>query len=609
MSALPRALSRLARPSRATLIACLLVLISGTVAAGVALAGSFYADDFRGSSLAARGPWTAEWLLGWQTSRHFAPLQRAHFSALVSLAPLHQAAAVALVTVEFMTMLWLFWLVTRRLVGARLGLVALGLLGVNTVLIASFAWLVQATALMSLLIGWLLATYALLRAGCDPRRRWVLLASLGWVVAALSWESWLVGPPLLFLLCMAWQPNGGPVARVVAVARMAPTYWAAAGAVIVLYLLLWRLGGFGTDSAIPSPQLFIGTIWDSVYMTVLPSLVGGPWQWSAQEGSYSPQTAAPESLFVASAVAFAAVAALSMSRSPRLATRGLVLSVAVPTIVMVLPTLGRASQYPGLVQVEPRYLVVAMPAVVLGFAMLLAGLDIGSRRLRMAGSIALLLVIGAGTAVSLQRFVEIWGSNPSGDYVANATSSLASAGDQAGIFDSEVPPLVLSRWAFLGLNTTSELLRPLTRGSGGRFGNRGSSLMFDASGQLVPARFIPLTAAALPQCLMIRDGQARRVALGSEQLHRTDLTVRLVVRSRDEGALEYSVLAAGEHQPGETRWGAGEVPVVTRALPLQPGLNEAHLLLPPKNIASVELSPSGTDVCLETLVVGVPEPL
>ncbi len=608
MSTLPRP----ARQWRGGIAAAVIIALASALAAAVALSGSFYADDFRGGSLAARGPWSAEWLFGWQTSRHFAPLQRAHYSALVSVAPLDHAVAVALVTVEFMAMLALFWLIARRLVGQRYGLVALGLLGVNTVLVASFAWLVQAIALMGVLNGWLLATYALMRAHEDRRVRWVVLGVAGWVVAALSWESWLVGPPLLLFLCMVWQQGLGfaPVRRLRAALRLSPAYWAATAVVVVAYLVVWRLGGFGTGSAVPTPSLFLTTLWDTLYLTVLPSLAGGPWGWWAPEGSYSPNAAAPQPLFVATAMAFTALATVSLMRWPAVAARGLVLSIVVPAIVMVLPILGRASQYPGIVQVEPRYVTVAMPCVVLGLAMLVAGLRAGTwpRPWRVAIATAAVIALVVGGTISYLRFVDVWSSNPTAGYVANGRADLAQVGPEVGVFNTEVPSGVLSRWAFLGLNNAGEVFRPVTRDSHGQFGAAGSATMVDGSGRLVPARFTPLTSSTSQPCLPIRDGQSRRVALPSAQLHRNQLTMHLVARSRGAGSLGYSVLAPGETRPGRTSWGLGEVPVVSSTMPVTAGSNERYVLLPPKNVAAIILSPAGTDICLESLAVGVVEP-
>jgi hypothetical protein len=216
--------------------------------------------------------------------------------------------------------------------------------------------------------------------------------------------------------------------------------------------------------------------------------------------------------------------------------------------------------------------------------------------------------IAAGSALTHSRFIDEWSRNPAGEFVANGRASLAAADPEVGVFNTEVDSSVLSRWAFLGLNNTREMFRPVTSDSHGRFGSAGSETMFDRDGRLVPASFNPLTAIAARTCVPIRDGQSRRVAIPRPQTHQDQLTMHLVFRARGEGSLTHSVLAPGETTPGTTPWGGGEVPVVTSDLPVTAGLNSRYILLPPKSVAAFTLDPSGTDVCLEELSVGVVTP-
>ena len=283
--------------SRIHVLAAFVVLTTALANAVIATSGSLYADDFRGSTMASFGPWSWEWLIGWQTSRHFAPLQRAHYSLFVEVAPLNHGFAVAVVTLGLAIAMGIFWLVVRRLFTDGWALVALSLACINPLITATFAWLVQGVALVGLLAGLHASLLALLLYLERPRKRWIALGVLGWIVASLSWESWLTAPPVLFLLVVVWQREGRLEARVAAAWRAGEMFWLASGAVIAGYLAVWKAGGYGTGGQWPSATDGISTVWQGLYRMVVPSYAGGPWAYS-DLGSYSPLVASSVPLVV-----------------------------------------------------------------------------------------------------------------------------------------------------------------------------------------------------------------------------------------------------------------------------------------------------------------------
>ena len=596
---------------RAHVRAGVIIVVCAVTNLIIATRGSLYADDFRGSTMAAVDPWSWDWLVGWQTSRHFAPFQRAHYSLFVEVAPLNHGFAVAVVTMELMVAMGLLWLLLRHVFSERWALVALVLACVNPLLSATFAWLVQAVALVGLLMGLHAAALALVNYMGAPRRRWLVVAGLGWFIAALSWESWLVGPPVLFLLVLIWQPWGRFESMVLGAWRAAPGFWLTSGAAVVTYLMVWRLGGYGTGAQWPGIGETITAIWNSLYLMVVPGYSGGPWTWYAAGNTFSPLAAPALPRVVLLAVVVTVLVLTAVRRDRTLATRGLLVCLLVPAAAITLPVLGRGAQFPGLVEIEPRYVAWAMPIASTGVVLLLQALR--PRRwsiwqLRTAAVVV--AVVALGLFATDSRFIRIWSANPSGDYVANAKTALDNAPAGTGIFNTEVPAAVLSRWAFLGLNNSRELLRPVLRDEVSRFGAADSDQMFDDSGTLVTVQFYPLVWAPLATCRYLPEGSPVQIDLNNEQLHQTGLTLRVESTASKAGSLEYVINDSDDsNDPSTTlKWGGGEVPVTYGSIDLTPGPNDRYLLLPPMTINSVTFTAAGTSVCIDSLVVGRPAP-
>ena len=596
---------------RAHVRAGIIIVVCALTNMVIATRGSLYADDFRGSTMASVDPWSWDWLVGWQTSRHFAPFQRAHYSLFVDVAPLNHGFAVAVVGVELIVAMALFWLLVRHIFGDKWSLVVLVIAGLNPLFTATFAWLVQAVALVGLLMGLHAAALALVNYIRAPRVRWLLLAGFGWMLAALSWESWLVGPPALFLLVLIWQPRGRIESMLLGAWRAAPGFWITSGAVVVGYLTIWKLGGYGTGAQWPSVSDALTTIWNSLYLMVVPGFAGGPWTWYAAGNTFSPLAAPALPRVAALAVAATVLFMTAYRRDRDLAMRGLLVCLLIPAAAISLPVLGRGVQFPGLVEIEPRYVAWAIPIASAGLVLLVQGLQPRTWSVwqrRAAAAVVAAVVLGLLTTDS--RFIRIWSANPSGEYVSNAKKALAESPAGSGIFNTEVPADVLSRWAFLGLNNNRELLRPVLRDQVDRFGAANSAQMFDESGQLIDAQFYPLVWAPLAACRYIPEGEPIQIDLTKEQIHLTGLTLRIASTALAAGSLDYVINDSDEsNEPTTTpKWGPGELPVTFGTVEVGPGANDQYLLLPPMTIRSVTLTAAGTPVCIDSLVVGQPAP-
>lgn len=589
------------RAARGRWAAGFVILALGLLNASIATTGSLYADDFRESSYAAAAPWSSRWILGWNTYRHLAPLERAHYSFFVSTRPLDHGFAVGVMTLELMAALAALLVLARRLVPPRWVLVPVLLTGLTPLLTATNAWLVQAVSLYGVLIGVLVATNALLGHLADGRRRWLVIGALGWVLAALTWETWLAGPPTALLVAALWRDGGAWHVRLRDVLGRARWFWAMTALAVGAYLAAWWAGGYGTGAEVPDVGTIVRETWRSIVRLLVPGFAGGPWQWFAVEGSYSPLAAASAEALLVVAVGFTLAGVVAWTGDQRRTVQGATLFLGVPALVMALPIIGRNSQFPGLVATDPRYMAPAVPYAAVGLTCLGVAIMRSPlvRRLSPAGRtllrVSVVVVAAASLFVTQSRFVEIWSRNPAGEYVARSGAALQ--GDPtARVYDSEVPADVLGRW-FWPYNSTRLFLLPLTRGTQVQWGQAGSDSIFDARGDRVAARFYPLTWVGLYECAFLPAGTSREFVLPRPQAHEPALTLRVVVRTPAAGLASVEVPAY-----------RGDRGVATRVLPLAPGTTEQFLLLDPVPIEAVTVSAGEQPLCVESIVVGQPAP-
>lgn len=576
-----------------------IVLASALGNTVIALSGGLYADDLRESSRAAVDPWSIDWILGWETYRHLAPWERAHFSLFVTIAPLNHPFAAALMAVELSIALGLFYLLARRVIDPRWSLVALLLAASTPLLTATHAWLIQGVSLYGVMIGLHMAALGLLGYVDDGRHRWLVLAAFGWLIGAGTWETWLAGPPALFLLMVVLQDRGSIESRLTDTVRIAWPFWLLTAGIVGVFLSLWWLGDYGTGAELPSGLAAIDALWEFLTFLVVPGMLGGPWDWFAGANAYSPIAAPGTGLVVLAAVAFTALASWAVSHERRETLRGLTIVIGVVSLTVALPILGRLTQFPGAVPREPRYVAPALTLVALGLILILRALSEvrWTSRLRRLAAGAVVLVF-LGIAVSDTNFVRIWSRNPSSDYISAGRGALESADPDAGIFNTRVPESVLSSAWFPSYANTLEIFRPVLRDDVARFGTGQSRLMFDESGMLVPARFYPLTWAEIAPCRPIQRGQSATIALKQSQIHEKDLTLRVEVFAQQNGTLLIDPVSSGSQ----------DNPRPPLEMSLKPGVNDAYFLLPRASVAEVRLSSPSTFTCVESLVVGQPAP-
>lgn len=579
----------------------LVMAVALAVNAIVALRGFMYADDYRGNSLGALYGWSTEWLIEWHRS-HFSPLDRAHFTVFVQVAPLEQWFAVLVMSLELAAALALTWLLAIRLMERRWALVALAAFGLSPLLIATNAWLIQAISLYGVVIGTNLAAIALVRQLESPRRLWLAMGAAGWLLGALTWETWLVGPPTLALLAVFWLAQGTALERVTWAWRAGRSFWIVTALMITGYLGVWKLGGYGTGGVLPSVGALVAAVWKALYALVMPGSVGGPWAWFAGEHSYSPIGVTPVPLIAIVAIGFGVLSAHAFHRNRLHTIQGLILLLVPAGLAALMAAVGRLDAFPASTPLEPRYVAPGLAFTAIGLARLLqTALGGQSRSAWKAPALSLLVVLlSLGWVATISRFVDIWGQNPGQGYVAAAKPGIAELTPASGIFDAEVPPAVMGRW-FWPYNTTKELFRPLILDANSRFGAADSALMFTSSGSLVPARFYPLTWVALQACVPLTAGSPTTFTLPRRQIHLANLTLRVEVRATGDAVLDYTTNAQNAEAVSTGTQAHGTITAPA-------GSPVRFELLKPYAVESVDLTLHKGSACVASVGVGQPAP-
>ena len=351
-----------------------LIAVQALVVYFLILPGSLYADDFREGTRAALDPWSMEWILGFDTYRHFSPIMRGYYSLFEQVAPLsYPIGALAAVALLCATSLAL-WALLRATVGSTY--IALGGLALFTVVpmtISVTMWMAQAVVTLPVVLGGLLAGLGLVRYLERPARRHLALLVGGYLLPLLTWEKGLIVPAILvgfaaFLV--------SPTLRYVDLRRTVARSWQVwllLAAVSVAYLIVWTVGGFGTDSPLP-------TAWDMVYgftssfaELLVPSIVGGPWNWyAAGEHNFYPIASTPQVGVALAAALFATLLTLAGARVTSAAWRCVAFIVWVSAFSIALPLIGRFGQFGVSVSYESRYLLDALPWAIVSLAILAA---------------------------------------------------------------------------------------------------------------------------------------------------------------------------------------------------------------------------------------------
>ena len=282
------------------------------------------------------------------------------------------------------------------------------------------------------------------------------------------YEKALLVVPLVVLVTACLLVTGGPVRGLVRTVRQAWAAWLVLAGISAAYLWLYTSRPCNPVGCTPSlgvPKTSAGELasflGDLVGTTLVPGLLGGPWQWF-YTGDGPPLTDSPEVLrWLSWAVFLALVLGTILVRE--IAVRAWVLLLTYVAIIAVLFGATRLGTPLGeLAGLVPHYVADVMVVGALCIGVALLGLtDVSataeSTKARtgvfrepavFAGTVALGLIavvaFGAGAATSAASFGDDWADKQGRDYVNTVRQELAKAPPGTVFFDQAVPDAVLA---------------------------------------------------------------------------------------------------------------------------------------------------------------------
>jgi hypothetical protein len=269
-------------------------------------------------------------------------------------------------------------------------------------------------------------------------------------LAALSADQWIVIALTLPILSAAYVYQGTIRERL----RSFVMHWRAwtitllpLGGVVALALTLGDSAGAHSLSATTTYRL----VRDDWLKSVGPSLVGGHWRWFADQDTYLPFYAPSDAMVLLGQFAFVVLLLVGLQRTGWQALAGWSLPIVTVIANMCLVGTGRFETYGSLLAITPRYSFVVAAPLAIGAALSLcrpvtpadAASGLQRRRYLIAG--ALVAAVGLSSMYSDIRFTHYWAKNPSEAYVDALLASGRAAGSDLNIYDTALPPDIVSR--------------------------------------------------------------------------------------------------------------------------------------------------------------------
>jgi hypothetical protein len=382
---------------------------------------------------------------------HFAPVLRLLYWLLDRIGPLDHSLTVGFRVVLQAASTILLYRVLRLLVGrSNLALAVIGLYAFSPLLLAGLAWLTSGLGLVLGQVFALLAIETHLRFGRTRDLRFAVATGVLLALATLSADQWIVIAFSLPILSAAYVYQGTIRERL----RSFVAHWRAwtatllpLGGVVALALTLGDSAGAHSLSATTTYRL----VRDDWLKSVGPSLVGGHWRWFADQDTYLPFYAPSDAVVLLGQFAFVVLLLVGLQRTGWLALVGWSLPIVIVVANMCLVGTGRFETYGSLLAITPRYSFVVAAPLAIGVALSLcrpvapANAASGLERPRYLIAAALVAAVGLSSMYSGIRFTHYWAKNPSKAYVDALLASGRAAGSDLNIYDTALPPDIVSK--------------------------------------------------------------------------------------------------------------------------------------------------------------------
>ncbi|MDS1115839.1 hypothetical protein RD149_18995 [Gordonia westfalica] len=418
--------------------------------------GNFYWDDLVLIARASSNPILSWEYLGHSHDGHFMPAAFLLAGVATWLAPVNWVLpALTLIVLQAIASLAVWRMIRVIAPAARAGaLVALAFYLFSPMTVPAFAWWASGlnTLPMQAALAWIVAdAVRLARDDVDPARRravWIR-STVVFVIALAFFEKSLFILPIAFVAAVL--ASGGGRAALTTTLRAGRELWASLAAVTAIWVVVYFVTAdptAGNHSVGQTARL----VWRSVNHAIVPSLVGGPWEWD--RWTPSPPTGFPATwMIVAGWVVLGAITWWAVTRK-----RGAVPIVAFAVVYAVaaqIPVMWNRSSPETAIALAQHMRYLPDTALVFAIAIaLLVGApprrapapDARQDAEEKSPTVILLPVVGAlamvSAVVSLVSFSASWRDNPTGDYLETAVATLHDNAD-ATLLDQSVPLEIL----------------------------------------------------------------------------------------------------------------------------------------------------------------------
>ena len=532
--------------------------------------GNFYWDDLVLIARASSNPILSWEYLGHSHDGHFMPAAFLLAGVATWLAPVNWALpALTLIILQAIASIAV-WRVIRVIApAARAGaLVALAFYLFSPMTVPAFAWWASGlnTLPMQAALAWIVAdAVGLARGDVNPERRravWIR-STVVFVVALAFFEKSLFILPIAFVAAVL--ASGAGRTALTSTLRAGRELWSSLAVVTALWVVVYFVTAdpfAGNHSVGQTARL----VWRSVNHAIVPSLVGGPWEWD--RWTPGPPTGFPATwMIVAGWLVLAAVTWWAVTRR-----RGAVPIIAFAALYAVaaqIPVMWNRSSPETAVALAQhmRYL----PDTALVFAIAIA-LLVGARSTTpptperrhaaedQSPAVLLLPVVAAlamvSAVVSLVSFSASWRDNPTGDYLKTAVATLHDNAD-ATLLDQSVPLEILQPVVYPDNQISRIFGRVDPRPEFGTSTDR--LLVLDTAGNAVPGGVTQrrLVGAGLGNCARPEISGPARLALDGP-LFPWPWTVALSYCATRDGEIEMK-LDGGEAVRVPVRSGLGSI--------------------------------------------------
>jgi len=438
----------------------------------------FITDDFMLQSRAM------EHSLGWDYltrvhTGHFEPVGFGFMWLLTRLAPWNwNVAMLAMLVAQALVAVLVWRMLTELFTRRALVLVPFALYCLTPLTIPAFTWLSAA-------IIWLPLTAALAGAVANHAvylrsGRWedAVWAVFWYCFGLASFEKIVIYLPFIAVLTLALSPTVQVNVRsILALLRRTWVVWVGYALASVTYLVIYLDGssraGASTNLEVPGAEQLSEFIYLSVFRTMIPGALGGPWEW--QPSSYAGAMVDSPRIFDWTMwIVFAAIVVLSLLTRRRIGRAWLALLVYVGGSTAALGV-GRVAYGGSYAALETRYLADSIIPLVVVTGMCLMALDEEEdawfpHARRWVAAVPRPTLVGIGAAAcavwlalslhSANGYAEFSAANPYRDFVEATRDSLESLPEGAQIYDTQVPVDLLGP-LFMEYNYLSRFLAPV----------------------------------------------------------------------------------------------------------------------------------------------------